>query len=457
MLGIFMKRRLFLLIFLLLIPFHSFGRGNDDVGQIPDQEQIDHLIERIPAIIQEVDDHEIRREHERIENLHEQNRILWSVETPLTLRLPEIHGPNPLNFRFQNRQINLGIRSRDLLEGVVFGANISADIIMYKYLKKWRVDRIKSYLIEHYQEVENLLLHIQQEVKKIEQQLNNKKITQLDATKQKNELGPLLKKFAHHEHSIKTVFKDPKLLAIVLGRLTIEKVGKFIKEKKIKPWHEKDFIFSWQRPSYLQPNYIYDAQGQLIIEEGATISIVNIIRLLFNPNEMINTTLGSADGTGKSILEFYNGLFDLGLPNFLFNSNFKKVAYFVTQTASLCWAAKLYDDMTQNRWIKHLQENHQELLKIIQEYKKVQKQKESLEKSLKIKEIELRIEAFIMAGNYTSSYFSVFNDLKNWQSLKQVFLIRINNYKNYLFYGLVALKIYQFYRQLISPPIIQNN
>lgn len=391
-------------------------------------------IGQIPQILQEVQQDQRDREEaeeRRIEEAHiDQNTILFA--TP----------QNALPFR-------IAFFKRDLIVGGLFLANMASEVAMYKLIKRFRVQRIKDYMFEHDQEVENLLTHIKNELLKIDYAVEDKKMTEKEAAVEKKKALALIKKFADTEHTLKNALLSKEILVTIAGRLLAEKALDSL---------EKALITPQVLPlPYYQDSYEYNANGERIQCADRPISVVSLIRfvnaLLFNPRDMMNILVGDLgdylSAKTASGAEMANEFFGLGIPKFVFNPVVKMATRLTVQVTTLVWAAKKFDAKIHIDWITYLEKNHQKLLPLIQEYKAL-KNSAASDDVKKLKAIESQIEAFIKAG-HESSAWNFSNDYRAWFQSKNESSGQIDWYQKVALFGVLAFKGYQIYRAFTAP------
>jgi hypothetical protein len=391
-------------------------------------------IGQIPAILQEVElDRRNREEAEerRIDEAYiDQNTILFS--TP----------PNAFPFR-------IAFFKRDLVAGGLFLANMASEVAMYKLIKHFRVQRIKEYMFEHDQEVENLLTHIKNEQLKLDYAVEDKKMTEKEAAVEKKKVLALIKKFADTEHTLKNALLSKEIIATIGGRLLAEKALDSLEKVLITPQ-------VWPLP-YYQASYEYNANGERVRCADRPISVVSLVRfanaVLFNSRDMMNILAGDLgdflSSKTESGAEMANEFFGFGIPKFVFNPVVKTVTRLTLQVTTLVWAAKKFDAKIHIDWLTYLEKNHQKLLSLIQEYKAL-KNSATPDDIKKLKIVEAQIEAFIKAG-HESSAWNFTNDYRAWFQSKNESSGQIDRYQNIALCGVLALKGYQIYRAFIAP------
>lgn len=437
------------------------NRANEAIAAMPE------MLNRIPNILQGIENRERERqaaEHQRnVDAVMNQNTIL--ISTPLW----------PIDYYQEGRQRTnfwgdhyfqaggwrrayiprLALFKRDLISASMYLVNMISDVAMYKMIKRVRVQRIKEYMMEHDQEVINLLSHLKNELLKIDYKLEDKKITQKEAGIQKKKALALLKKFADMEHALKSAFFNKEIMAIILGRLAIEKVSDSF---------EKAFIFNRVPaqfmqmdtmllvPPFMQASFDNNGTGQRNVSPDYPISIFTLLRtinaILFNSPDLYRIVLGDLLDTTADELNWANTLFDLGIPKFIFNPKFKMLTHFAGQVASLVFAVKAFDARSHAYWISYLEKKHDDLLIIMQEYKTL-KNSVALADAKRLQEVEDRLESFIAEGQeyawMPGSYY------KAWLKSKNAGSAKVDTYYSYALFGLFAIKAYTAYRFFTAP------
>lgn len=391
-------------------------------------------IGQIPQVMQEVRQDRLDREEAEERRIDEalinQNTILFS--TPR----------NAFPFR-------IAFFKRDLVVGGLFLANMASEVAMYKLIKHFRVQRIKDYMFEHDQEVENVLTHIKNELLKIDYAVEDKKMTEKEAAVEKKKALVLIKKFADTEHTLKNALLSKEILVTIAGRLLAEKALDSLEKVLITPQ-------VWPLP-YYQDSYEYNANGERIQCADRPISVVSLVRfvnaILFNPRDMMNIFVGDlgdyfSEKTASGA-EMANEFFGLGIPKFVFNRNVQMATRLTLQVTTLVWAAKKFDAKIHIDWITYLEKNHQTLLPLIQEYKAL-KNSAAPDDIKKLRAIESQIEAFIKAG-HESSAWNFSNDYRAWFQSKNESSGQIDWYQKVALCGILALKGYQIYRAFTAP------
>lgn len=434
------------------------------------------ILGRIPGILEGVENRERERKAaetaRNLEAVADQNTILFA--TPRYQY--EYHRAPDYYWNDEQRRVDyddgqrvhraplprLAFFKRDLITGGMFLANMASDVAMYKMIKHFRVQRIKDHLLEHHQEVENLLTHIKDELLKLDYQVEDKKMTEAEAAVEKKKAIALIKKFVETEHTLQSVFFNKEILAIIIGRLIVEKASDAIESSLITnrvPMQVFGFDSNVTLPPFMQASYEHNAAGERVVCQDSPISMVTVLRtvnaFLFNPTDMGRIFWADVPDMMEDGLKMANGMLGLGIPKFVFNPKVKMVARFGAQVASLAWAVKIFDTQSHEAWTAYLEKNYAQLLPLLQEYKAL-KNSSTPEDIKKLKETEDKIEAFIVQG-HTGSLLSFGSDYRSWFKSKHVGNAVVNVYQNIVLYGFVAVKAYQMYRYFTAPGVPERN
>lgn len=455
----FMKKFLCFSVFLsqVLLPMQQQPVRHVDQAEI-DQAVAgaQETINRIPQILQDVEQHERERRQAEADRqraaMIDQNTLIWG--TPAYERRvwqgTGIYEWQNGRLQEDGEYVNVpglrfGLFKRDLITGGLFFANVATEIAMYKMIKHFRVQRIKEYMLEHRQEVENLLTHIKDELLKIDYQVEDKKITEKEAAEQKKKLMGLIKKFADTEHTLQNAFFNKEIIATILGRLVIAKITDSLEQNLIE--------HHWV-PPFLQRSFEYNEAGERVPCQGQVVSVFTCLRVLhavlFSQGEVLNILADDLVNMAGDGLETANTWLGLGIPQFVFNPKVKVATRFAVQVISLAWAAKKFDARCQADWITHLEKNHAQLLVIMQEYKSLANSA-TPEDIKKLKAVENKLEAFIQEGHTSSSWIPG-ADYRSWFQSKAESNAHIDWFKTLAVTGLLVVKGIQMYRAFSARP-----
>lgn len=444
-------------------------RADEVVARMPE------ILGRIPETLQRMQDRERERKAEQAarnaEAVANQNTILFS--TPLREYQFQVHDYDEVVYDYDDNHYYRGYHrvphyrevrgnyprfaffKRDLITGAVFLANMASDVAMYKLIKKFRIQRITEYLLEHHQEVENLLTHIKNELLKIDYKVEDKAMTEKEAAAEKKKVIALVKTFVEAEHTLQNAFFNKEMIAIILGRLAIEKVADALEGSLITnkvPVNIAGFDVEMPLPPCAQASYEYNAAGERVQCQDYPISMVSVIRtinaLLFNSADMGRIFMADLPDMMGDGLKYMNGMLGLGIPKFVFDPKVKMVTRFASQVAGLAFAVKIFDTQSHAGWVTHIEKNHAELLPLLQEYKAL-KNSSAPEDLKKLKAVEEKIAAFVASG-HAGSWFAPGADCKTWFRSKIMGGASVNLYKNIALYGFLALKGYQLYRHFTA-------
>jgi len=442
-------------------------------------ERMPAILERVPVILERVE----RRERERkaaerlaaTNAVQDQNTILLATPRyPYQYRVNDGYHYEYFNngngvmrvddYHMQHGQYpRIALFKRDLITGGMYLANLASDVLMYKLIKKFRVERITEYMLEHHQEVENLLTHINDELLKIDYAVEDKKMTEAQAGIEKKKFIALIKTFVEKEHTLQSAFFNKEILATIIGRLVVEKVTDGIESSLISnkvPTQMFGFDVTMPLPPFMQASYERNEAGERVAcQDGPVppISVVSLVRtvnaFLFNTGDLGKIFWADVGDMAQDGLKTANSMFGLGIPKVFFNPHVRSATRLATQIASLAWAVKIFDAQSHQGWIVHLEKNHAELLPLMQEYKAL-KNSATPDDLKKLKDVEKKIEAFIAKGHESS--WVPGSDCRSWFSAKGLGSAVVNGYQNLVFYGLIAVKAFQVYRHFMAPAVVPN-
>ncbi len=434
-------------------------------------ERMPRILGRVPEILRRVEVEDRRRKADdaarKREAYQNQNTILFATQPrDYEYRIPV--GEWAMRYDNQaNRYIpDDGVRQariprfaffkRDIISGITYLANFIADIGMYKFINKSRVQRIKDYMLEHHQEVENLLLHIKNESLKLDYQVEDKVVTQAQAAEGKKKLLGLLKKFVETEHALHNVFMNTELIAIIVGRLALERVSSAVERAFISNRAPVDIMGAQMEmplPPSCQGSFEFDEHGQRVQCQDYPISMLSALRtvngILFCPQDLSRIFWADVSDMAEDGLKWANAILHLGIPKFVFHPKFKMAAKFGLDITSLVLAIKIFDTQSHQGWITYLEKNYEELLTIMQEYKALKKSA-APEDLKKLKSVENKLEKFIEEG-HKSPFWKPGSELASWFKSKTAGMSTVNLYQNLAIFGLVAVKAFQLYRYITAP------
>lgn len=397
------------------------------------QSEVDNMMQEVRETLAEVGNGAIQRE--QAQGL-EADRIAEVAEKDAGYK-----NQNTLLFKIGSGQLSLGLYKRDLIESMNVILNIAADVLVYKRLNNLRINYLNDLILEKHAEIENLLLKIKENQKKWQQDYDNKSSVMKAFVNVEFERLRILKPLRDFlNKNCRVVGANPFKQDVFMALFTRWATEKLT--NKLEDWLiVKGHLPSDTAPSPLgiEKSYTRDENGRLVEMDLPFLSLTRMLqwtRFIVTPfgwtnaiisSKDISSTIASASGYGlkflnpqlsgaqmqpQSLLQSQQNIdrpsIFSRIKNFMVNKthDFLTSQYIpnVIEFASLGFAAKFFDDMSNLSWGQYVIQNQDSLLRLLQEYRI---EKESFGNVSRLKECEANIKQFIKNGHYIGNGVSM--------------------------------------------------
>lgn len=353
--------------------------------------------------------------------------------------------------------LRFGIYQRDIADAALLAGNVAAEYCFNKYITSLRVNRIVSHILANIDDTEHFLQQIVSALTAAENEFlasiegkgflaRNKlrsaylleipKIKELFKTYTDRIAGTSSNPFN------KNFFMNMENLPVIVGRLLLNRATDYLEKKYVMPDYQH--VLKEDAIAYKQ-----DENGELVKDTTIPpVSMVMLAKAIIHPKLFCQSIHRNFEAGGAGFVKAFTGgmelpnvdsmqmmskLAGLPLPEWVFSDRMKSAVSLATEVCIEGLSMKFFNDYCAQQWVEFLGANHQELITLLGDYKKIKEQQPRNEEELK--RAENAIRQFVQTGHDPSWFFPA----KYWYMRFLTDYTTATKVKNYVIGGAISL------------------